>query len=56
MEFIVYLIGMALVLVPMWKLTGRSGINPAWSLVCLLPAGIVVMLWVLAYRDPGRAT
>lgn len=54
MELIAYLVGMALILFPMWKLTERSGLNPAWSLVCLLPAGIVVMLWVLALREPGR--
>jgi hypothetical protein len=53
MELIVYLIGMALILVPMWRITERAGMNPAWSLVCLLPAGIVVMLWLIAFREPA---
>lgn len=56
MELIVYLIGTALILIPMWKLTDRAGINPAWSLVCLLPVGVIVLLWILAFREPGRRT
>jgi hypothetical protein len=54
MEFILALIGIALVLYPMWKITERSGLNPLWTALCVLPFGIVVLLWMIALRpSPG---
>lgn len=50
MGTIVFLIGMLVTIVPMWKLTERSGYNPLWSLVCLIPLGLIVLLWVLAFK------
>ena len=50
MGTIIFLIGMLLTIVPMWKLTERAGYNPLWSLVCLIPLGLIVLLWVLAFR------
>lgn len=56
MEFIAYLVGALLTVVPMWTLTERAGYNPLWSLVSLTGIGLVVLLWVIAFRsDPGRA-
>jgi uncharacterized membrane protein len=53
MELILILIGFALTIVPMWKLCERGGIAPAWSLVCIIPFGLIVLLWVLAFRAPA---
>lgn len=52
MEIIFVIIWAALVLVPMWTLTERGGINPLWSLVCVTGIGLVIMLWILAFRAP----
>jgi hypothetical protein len=55
MELVVAVIGIALVLYPMWKITERSGLNPLWTLVCVVPLGLVVLLWVIAMRPwPGE--
>lgn len=53
MEFIFFLIWAVLMMIPMWTLTERAGINPWWSLVCLTGIGLLVMLWILAFRAPG---
>ena len=51
MELTWWLIAAALTIVPMWKLTERSGINPIWSLVSITGVGLIVLLWVLAFRE-----
>jgi hypothetical protein len=51
MELIWLIIGAALTIVPMWKLTERAGINPMWSLVSVTGVGLIVLLWVLAFRE-----
>jgi len=56
MEFIAYVIGVLLTLVPMWTLTERAGFNPLWSLVSVTGIGLVILLWVIAFRPgPGGA-
>jgi hypothetical protein len=52
MDLIWFLIGAALTIFPMWKLTERAGLNPLWSLASITGIGLIVLLWVLAYR-PG---
>jgi hypothetical protein len=55
MELVVAVIGVVLILWPMWKITERSGLNPLWTLVCLIPLGLIVLLWVIAMRPwPGE--
>ena len=53
MDLIWWIIVAALTVVPMWKLTERAGINPIWSLLSVTVIGLVVLLWVLAYRREG---
>jgi hypothetical protein len=55
MDLIWLLIGAALTVVPMWKLLERAGINPMWSLVAITGIGLIVLLWLLAFREGGRA-
>ena len=50
MDLIWLLIGAALTVVPMWKLAERAGINPMWSLVSVTGVGLIVLLWILAFR------
>lgn len=54
MGWLVYLIGVAVTVIPMWRLCEREGYNPLWSLVCIVPLGLVVLLWVLAFRSGPR--
>lgn len=37
------------VVVPAWRILGRLGISPLWSLLYFLPFGGLVGVWVLAY-------
>lgn len=57
MELLVGVVALLLVVYPMWKITERSGLNPYWALVCIIPLGLVVLLWVIAMRPwpDGRA-
>ncbi len=50
MGTLLVLASMALTVIPMWKLTERAGYNPLWSLACVVPFGVIVLLWVLAFR------
>jgi hypothetical protein len=49
-----WLIVAALTIVPMWKLLERGGINPIWSLVSITGIGLVILLWILAFRSPDK--
>ena len=41
----------ALVIVPLWRLLPKFGI-PSWvSLVAIIPFGVIILLWVMAFRD-----
>jgi hypothetical protein len=50
MDFIIYLIGVALTIIPMWRLTEKAGYNPLWSLVSVTGIGLIILLWLLALR------
>ena len=46
-----FLILAAAVIVPFWRLLPKFGI-PNWvALAALIPFGVVVLLWVMAFRD-----
>ena len=45
-------IGLALLIIPLWKICGRAGFNPALSLIAIIPfLGFVVVAGVLAFAD-----
>lgn len=47
--FTAILVGVLLV-VPLWRIFGRAGFHPAWSLLALLPyAGMLACLIILAF-------
>ncbi|MFO1106826.1 MAG: hypothetical protein U1E34_12050 [Amaricoccus sp.] len=50
MTLILGLIGMLLIVIPMWKITERAGLSPYWAIACIVPLGLIVLLWVIAYR------
>jgi hypothetical protein len=42
----------ALVVIPFFRLLPQYGINPYWSVVAVVPAGLIILLWVMASRVP----
>lgn len=38
-----------LFVVPFWRIIKRTGFNPGLALLALVPGGILVLLWVLAF-------
>lgn len=35
--------------VPFWRILRRTGFKPAFSLFVLIPGGVLVLLWVVAF-------
>lgn len=55
MELLFYILFAAIVIFPMWKLCEKAGLNPMWSIVSAIPFGLLILLYVLAFRDwPGE--
>ncbi len=50
MEFLVWLIFAALTIIPLLRLLPHFGINKYWAAVCVIPFGVLVLLWVMAMR------
>jgi hypothetical protein len=49
-EIVPWLIGVAIfVVVPFWKIFSRAGFKPVFSLLALIPGGILILLWVVAF-------
>ena len=49
-EIIPWVISFAIFFVaPFWKLFKRTGFKPAFSLIALVPGGVLVLLWVVAF-------
>ncbi|MGF1500519.1 MAG: hypothetical protein ACFBSD_01775 [Paracoccaceae bacterium] len=49
MPALIYLLVKAAAVPPLWVLLQRAGINPYWALAALLPFGVFVLLYVLAF-------
>ena len=49
------LIAAALVAYPFSRILPRYGINPWFSLVAIIPLGALILLWIIAFREPERA-
>lgn len=46
------LIGLAIIIVPMWFICKKAGFSPWLSFVCLVPTvGLLAMLYVLAFAE-----
>ena len=49
MEFIMTAVFVLLMIIPFWKITGKAGFAPAWSLLMLIPLVNLVFLFYLAF-------
>ena len=50
MEALIFILLAVLTVIPMMKLLPAFEINPWWSLVVIVPLGLIVLLWVMAGR------
>ncbi len=48
------LIAAALVAYPFSRILPRYGINPWFALFAVIPVGALVLLWIIAFREPGH--
>jgi hypothetical protein len=45
-----YVVLVAVTIVPLWRILRRVGLSPWWSLFSLVPLGTIPVLWIIAYR------
>lgn len=45
-----FLIIVALVVIPFWKIWARTGHSGAWALLMLVPIANIISVWVLAFK------
>ena len=50
MEFLIWLVFVALTIIPMLKLLPHFGINKYWAVTCILPVFTLILLWVMAMK------
>ncbi len=49
LEFFVHVLTSVIVVVPLWRLFARAGLNRYLALLAFLPLGVIVALFVLAF-------
>lgn len=47
----IFLIGAAIVIIPMWFVWKKAGFSPWLSLLCIIPVVNLIMLYVLAFTE-----
>ena len=50
MEFILFAAYVALTVIPLFKLLPTYGLNALWSLIAILPVGLIILLWIMAAK------
>ena len=50
MEGFLVIVVAVLTVIPMLKLLPHFGINKWWALACIIPLGVLVLLWVMAMK------
>lgn len=51
MEFLFYVAWVLLIAIPLFKLLPKYGMNALWSIFAVLPVGIIILLWIMAYKS-----
>ena len=52
--FLSFLVFGALVAYPFSRILPRYGIDAWYALFAVIPLGALVLLWIVAFREPGR--
>jgi hypothetical protein len=47
----IILIGLVLVVIPTWFICKKAGFSPWLSLLCVIPLGLLILLYVLAFAE-----
>lgn len=50
MEGVIWLIFTVLTIIPMLKLLPHFGIDKYWAAVCIIPLGVLALLWWMAMK------
>ena len=50
MGTIIWIIFVIATVIPMLKLLPHFGINKYWAAACVIPLGVLVLLWVMAMK------
>ncbi|WP_050928106.1 hypothetical protein [Aestuariivita boseongensis] len=50
MEGVIWLIFTVLTVIPMLKLLPYFGINKYWALACIIPLGLLALIWWMAMK------
>ncbi len=53
--FLSFLVFGALVAYPFSRILPRVDLSPWWALVAFIPLGALILLWIVALREPGGA-
>ena len=48
---VLILVGLAIVIVPVWFICKKAGFSPWLSLLCAVPLGNLILLYVLAFSE-----
>jgi hypothetical protein len=48
---VLILIGLAIVVIPVWFICKKAGFSPWLSLLCAVPLGNLILLYVIAFSD-----
>lgn len=49
-HWLIVLITLAIMIIPMWKLLPRSGMPAPIALVSIIPFGLIILLWIMAFK------
>jgi hypothetical protein len=55
-RLIFYIVLVVATIIPSWRIFRRAGLSPWWSLFSFIPAGMIVILWIVAYRKWPKVT
>jgi len=50
-DLVLFILVSVAVVIPMYRLLPQFGLNPLWSLISFVPLGLIVLLWVMAFRQ-----
>ena len=51
-DILQYIVGTALTIYPVWRIIKRTGLNPNWAAILVIPGlGAIAILLMLAFSD-----
>ena len=50
MEFLIWIVFTVLTIIPLLKLLPHFGINQYWALACVIPLGVLGLIWWMSIK------